>query len=195
MKVSNLIISKKTMAKGNRQMDILWYLQRQQQKNPRFMKDTTLRHLSKCYAESANCNENTAIGTLSRMCKKNILIVSRLSSGRTARANFRINYLYPNLPHEFIDGATDEDRGFIEDIYDRLQKHKKAGENYVLDGKNAMLVAKTSKPMISKKEAKAKTPTQTPSRTIPVTTPVSVEPSHDGKSISITINLNLNGIA
>lgn len=188
MNVSKLTISKNTLGYGERRLDILKYLQDEQIKNPRFLKDTSLKHLAKCYAMHTGTNSGTAQATMSKMVKNNMLICHRLKGGRDARANYRINYLYPGLPQEFISKATEEDKGFIRDIYNRLDEKKKAGENCTLDRKNMAIITKP-KPMTPVVEEPVSNTAPTP---IPVSTPVEV--SRDGKNISITININLNGV-
>ena len=188
MNVSKLTISKDTAKYGERRLDILKYLQDEQIKNPRFLRDTSLKHLAKCYSLSKGTNAGTAQATMSKMVKSNMIIVHRLKGGRDARANYRINYLYPGLPQEFISKATEEDKGFIRDIYSRLDEKKKAGENCILDRENVAIITK-AKPVEPVAEEPVSHTAPTP---IPVSTPVEV--SRDGKNISITININLNGV-
>lgn len=187
MNVSKLTIGKEVAKHGERRLDILKFLQEEQDKNPRFLKNTSLKHLAKCYSMRTGTNASTAQTIMSKMVKNNMIIIHRLKVGRDARANYRINYLYPGLPQEFIDKATEEDKDFIKDIYARLDDKKAKGENCVLDGKQEVIITKpepvNDTTLVPKVEE---------SKVIPVSTPVEV--SRNGSNISITINLNIGGL-
>ena len=189
MNVSKLTIGKDTARYGERRLDILKYLQDEQAKNPRFLRNTSLKQIAKCYAMYTGTNSGTAQATMSKMVKNNMIIVHRLKSGRDARANYRINYLYPNLPQEFVSKASPEDKKYIEDVYSRLKSKQDAGENCILDGANDVIVTKATP---APAPAPVPVPVEEP-KVIPITAPVEVD--RRGSNISITINLNLNGLS
>ena len=198
MEASRITITKRTMKSGERMIDILRFLQESQAKNPRFLKSTSLKQLAKCYVlNRGNGNTDTVKATLGRLVKKNAIVVSRISSGRNARANYRINYLYPGLPQDFIDKASNEDKQFIEDIYARLKKKQDAGENCTLDRRQEVIITKPTP--IKKEPVSLPKPVDSPkinaTATVPIPVSTPIEVSKQGNNISITINLNLNGLS
>ena len=159
----------------HRRLDILKWMQQEQNKNPRVFKNATAKSICAMYrmARPGTTSSNLE-GTFTKLIKDNYVIKHKTGG---YRATFRINYLHPNLPRDFIDGAPEDDKKFVQSVADRVAEKKNKGENVSLTTDGAIVtmpnVADEPKPKV-----------------IQTSIPVSVE--KDGQSISVTINLNLN---
>lgn len=172
MEVSKLINEGRNINK-DRQIDLLRFIQDEVNKNYRFLKDTTATQICKCYCQlHPECSIVTIQAVFGRLLKKGIIV--RASSGGY-RYNFRINYLYPNLPAFLLENATTSDKEYVNSVKQKMEEKAKDGNEVSLTNDGA-IVSKPVKPVEPE----------------PVITSTPVEVTTDGKNLSLTITLNLN---
>lgn len=159
----------------HRRFDILKWMQEEQNKNPRAFKDTTAAAICNRYVMAhPECASQTIQGIFVKLIRNNFIIKHKTGG---FRATFRINYLHPNLPRDFVEKAPDDDKKFIQSVADRVAEKKENGENVSVT---------TDGTIVTKPE-----PTEEPKpEVVQTSVPVSIE--KDGKSFSITVNLNIN---
>lgn len=163
----------------HRRLDILTWMQNEIKNNPRVFRDTSVRVISHRYALShPEVASSTIEVIVLKMIKANLISKTK-TGGR--RASFRINYLHPNLPKEFVANASPDEKDFVKRVMDSMEEKKANGENVSMTT-DGTIVTKPKVVIEPKPEEKPET--------IQATVPVSVE--KDGQTLSITINLNLN---
>lgn len=230
MEVSKLKVERMKYPHGERRLDILRFIQGELEKNPRFLKDTNARMLSKQYAHHLEkTGESRSIATIHNiviaMIYDNILVKENIR--KKNKFDLRINYLYPGLPLEIVQRARKEDIERISGLKKRLAEVEgEAGDKEVyLDGKTEAIVTKpkeeepkeeperVKEPETEEPEEPKEEPKKEPEEPVkldsdklamlaalativakprPVAEPVEVK--QDDKNISLTININLNGI-
>lgn len=158
----------------HRRLDILKWMQEEQNKNPRIFKDTTAKTICAMYAiDNPGTGSSNLQAIFTKLIKESYIMKHKLGGNR---GTFKINYLHPNLPRDFIKKAPDDDKKFVQSVADRVTEKKNKGEDVsMLDDGTIVTKPKAEEPK---------------SETIQTSVPVSVE--KDGQNISITINLNLN---
>ena len=108
--------------------------------------------------------------------------------GGKRRANFRINYLHKDIPPAIIEMAPKSVQLEIKRYLGRV------GDGKYLDDEGCIVTPPKKKPEEPKRETSTDKPTDEeltkPVKTINIAVPVKVE--QDGRSLNITITLNLN---
>lgn len=191
----------------HRRLDMLLWLQKQSKKNPKFLKDTTARFLCNMYAMQADgVSSNTAQCIFTKMIKQNVIIKHKLGG---QRSNYRINYLYPGLPKEFLENAPEEDKAHIKKVMDIFDEREKEGLDVRIESDGTVVSKPKAEPEVEKVEEPVEEKTADPVEPVepeavevsmpeaeaieePVQTAVPITLEKDGQSLSITINLNIN---
>lgn len=191
--------------KGNphRRLDILRWMQKTSINNPNLLKKTTAKEMARLYiAQGARGTTQQNVQMLmSDMLKKNMIIKHKVGG---QKASFRINYLYPNLPYEFIKGANEEDKKYVERTMNIIKEKEAAGLKPKLTDDGAVV----TKPEVTKEEPKEEVkeePKEEPKEEVKeevneepkeepqlIQTSVPIVVKKEGQSISVTVNLNIN---
>lgn len=198
--------------RGSRMADVLRFLHEGQRNNPLFLKDTSQLILCERYAMSKTdgVTPTSARQAFLKLIKRGIITKSKRYGNR--RYDFRINYLHPGVPQYMLDEAPQSDKDYISRVNSRLQEKLDAGIKARLDSETETIISegdeqeKTAEP----EEAKAvegkptegeKTTTPEPEPVVeptpviePTTAPQPISVKREGNNLSLTININLNGI-
>lgn len=181
----------------HRRLDILRWMQNEQKQNPRVFKDTTAKVICKRYSL---CHTDVKFGTVCAIFTKmvqNNLINKHKTSGH--RATFRINYLNPNLPADFVKNAPADDKDLVRSTMERVRELTDEGKKPRIED-NGAIAYKEPKPATPKLNDKLDVVVSDKPNGITYPTheemfgaPVAIKQDGSKVSITITLNLNFNG--
>lgn len=201
MEASKITITKKPVV-GPRGRDILQYLHERTLENDRFLQDVDLKSVANGYALARNVPANSSLQAFYTLRHQNILIVNYTKKGRAARCNININYLHPAITDEMRATAPEREKAYYKRISDRLAEAKKENENAYLDGQTQVIVTPSvAQPVDAELQSHEEEPQLDDQQEVAEVAPTSVEESavtvpvtvkKDGKSISLSVTINLN---
>lgn len=192
MEVSKLTISKKYAKQHSAVYVVLNWIQ----KHPQYCRSTNAVQIARFITRSADIEgwrptEKSTQATIQRMVRNQMLD----KVGSLKRATYAINYMHQDIPAEILAGAPEETRRRVEIVKKGLNSNQHIDEVGCVVTENNTEEEERAKEepteeVKDKEEAKDVSSDASEEKSIVV--PVEVQKDTGGKSISITITLNLN---